>query len=418
MTELSIRPIRDFSFLDPRVQDDPYEFYRALHEQAPVYLVPETGMYIVSRYDDLRAMLIDTETFSNRMDTRLLQGDNWQIYEDIIAASGWPEAHTLNFSDPPAHTRYRRIADRIFNARRIDAIEPRVVDILEEVIDGFIDRGECEVVHDLAFPFVGRVISEQLGLDASEMETYKRWGDAIMLPGARILTPEEIRENAETILEMQQFVARQLEERKNDPKDDLISAVAREGAADAEPLNMAEMQSLMRQFLSGTYESLVSAISHGVWLLLRFPDQMAKLRANPALLKDFVEESIRFESPVPGLARIVTRDTEIAGVPIPKGALVMPRYAAANHDASKFECPHILDIERKDKHHIAFGAGPHICVGRVLARREMNAAFAALLRRMDNIELARPLPEMVHIPHMMLRPMRELHIRFDKVEAR
>jgi cytochrome P450 len=93
----------------------------------------------------------------------------------------------------------------------------------------------------------------------------------------------------------------------------------------------------------------------------------------------------------------------------------MPRYGAANHDAAKFECPHMLDVERKDKHHMAFGAGPHICVGRVLARREMNAAFSIFLQRLDNIALARPLPEMVHVPHMMLRPMRELYIRFDKI---
>ena len=178
---------------------------------------------------------------------------------------------------------------------------------------------------------------------------------------------------------------------------------------------MNEMQSLMRQFLSGTYESLVSAISHGLWLLMRFPEQLAKLRADPWRVKDFVEEAIRLETPVPGLARIATRDTEIAGVPIPQGSLVMPRYAAANLDAAKFKCPHMMDIDRKDKHHMAFGAGPHLCVGRVLARREMTTVFGAVLARMDNIELARPLPDPVHVPHMMLRPMRELHIRFDKI---
>jgi cytochrome P450 len=159
----------------------------------------------------------------------------------------------------------------------------------------------------------------------------------------------------------------------------------------------------------------VSAISHGLWLLLRYPAEMAKLRANPALVKDFIEEVLRFETAVPGLARMVTKDTELAGVAIPKGAMIMTRYAAANHDPAKFECPHLFDIERKDKQHMAFGAGPHLCVGRVLARREMNSVFSTLLQRMDNITLARPLPEMVHVPHMMLRPMKELYIRFDKI---
>ncbi|MDB5430868.1 MAG: cytochrome [Caulobacter sp.] len=415
MADASTRPISEFSFLDPKVQDDPFDFYRALHAQAPVYQMPETGMYMVSRYDDLREMLMDTATFSNRIEVKVLQGDNWQIYEDIIAEKGWPEVYTLNFADPPAHTRYRRIADKIFNARRIEAIAPRITEIVAEIIDRFIDRGECEVVSEFAFPLVGTVISEQLGLDPSKMDIYKRWGDAIMLPGARILTPDEIRENAETILEMQHYVAGQLEARRKDPRNDLISAVVQESDADVEPLDMAEMQSLMRQFLSGTYESLVSAICHGLWLLTRFPDQMEKLRADPSRVKDFVEEALRFETPVPGLARIATRDTEIAGVAIPKGSLVMPRYAAANHDAAKFECPHKMDIDRKDKHHMAFGAGPHLCVGRVLARREMIAVFGAVLARMGNIGLARPLPDPVHVPHMMLRPMRELHIRFDRI---
>lgn len=416
LTTNSVRPVSEYNFLDPKVQDDPFEYYRALHEQAPVYYMPEMGIYMVSRYEDLKRLLLDTATFSNRLDARFLQGDNYHFYEDaIVEGGGWLDIHTLNSADPPEHTRYRRIGDKIFSARRIEGIVPRVNEIVNTIMDRFIDRGECEFVTEFAFPVVGTVISEQLGLDSRDMATFKKWGDAIMAPAKGVLTPDELREAGETIVEMQKFVARKLEERRKDPKDDLISALVQAGGEEEQPLDMAELQSLMRQFLSGTYESLVSEISHGMWLLLRFPGQMAKLRADPDLVPAFIEELLRFESAVPGLARLVTKDTEIAGVHIPKGAIVMTRYAAANHDASKFPCPHLFDIDRADKSHLSFGMGVHMCIGRVLARREMNSAFTNILRRMDNIQLARPLPDEVHVPHVMLRPMKELYIKFDKI---
>lgn len=417
MSEQAVRPVETFNLLDPAVLDDPFDFYRALLTQAPVHWAPEANMYIVSRYDDLRAILQDTETYSNRLDASFLQGENFQVYQDILAEKGWLDVNTLNSADPPEHQRYRRIADQVFNARRVEAIAPRIASIVDSVIDRFIDRGECDFVADFAFPMVGTVISEQLGLDASQMHTFKRWGDAIMLLGARPLTREELRENALTIVEMQQFIAAKLEERRKEPKGDLISALILAGSDEAEPLTMAELQSLMRQFLSGTYESLVSALGHGLWLLLRFPDQMALLRSDPALIPEFVEEVLRFDSAVPGLARIVTRDCELHGVKLSKGAMIMPRYAAANHDPAKFSCPHVFDIQRSDKAHISFGTGPHICVGRVLARQEMRMAFAAILDRMDDIRLARPLQDIAHVPHLMLRPLKELPISFRRRDA-
>lgn len=410
------RAVSEFNFLDPDVQDDPFDYYAALQQQAPVYQMPETGMFIVTRYDDLRAVLLDTQTYSNNMDGYgMLQGENWKVHQDLLAQHGWSDRPTLNFSDPPEHTRYRRIADQVFNARRVAELAPRIDAICNSVIDGFIDHGECDFISEFAFPFVGSVISEQLGLDGAQKSTFKKWGDAIMEPTSRVMSPDELRENAETIIEMQHYVAAKLEERRLDPRNDLISALVQAKGDDGEALGMDELQSLMRQFLSGTYESLVTMLAHGMWALLRFPDQLQKLQANRELMKDFVEEALRFDSSVPGLARLVTRDTELNGVALPQGSIVMTRYAAANRDPVKFACPHQFDIERKDKAHLAFGTGPHLCVGRLLARREMASAFTAILDRMADIEQARDLPSPVHVPHVLLRPMRELPIRFRKI---
>lgn len=413
----SVRSPEDFSFLDPAVLDDPFEFYASLQAKAPVYKVPETGMYLVTRYDDLKKVLLDTQTYSSNMDGYgMLQGENWKIHQQMLEERGWPDFPTLNFTDPPVHTRYRRIADSIFNAKRVSELGPQIDAICNRVIDSFIERGECEFVSEFAFQFGGTVISGQLGLDETQKDKFKRWGEAIMEPTGRVLTIEEITRNAEDILEMQHFMAEKLRDRQESPRNDLISAVANAKDEAGQGLTMLEMQSFMRQFLSGTYESVVTLVAHSMWALLRFPDQLAKLRADRDLMKAFTEEALRWDTAVPGLARCVTRDTELNGVHLPKGAIIMTRYAAANRDSSKFPCPHMFDIERKDKAHMAFGTGPHLCVGRLLARREMQSAFTAILDRMGDIELARPLPELVHTPHMLLRPMKELYIKFTKIK--
>jgi len=415
-TQTGSKPIEDFNFLDPAVLDDPFDYYRALHEQAPVYLMPETGMYIVAGFDDLRTILLDTETFSNNMDGYgMLQGENWKVHQKILEERGWPDLSTLNFTDPPTHTRYRKVADTIFNPKQIAALSDRIEELCNAMVDRFIDRGECEFVSEFAFPLVGTIISEQLGLESGQMTQFKKWGEAIMAPTSRVMSVEELRENAETIVEMQQFIAGKLDERRKDPRNDLISALVSARGEDGEELNMLELQSLMRQFLSGTYESVVTMISHGMLILLRNPDVMAKLRADMSRVPDFVEEALRYDSPVPGLARTVTRDTQVGGVDIPAGSIVMTRYAAANRDPAKFESPEKFDIDRKNKtHHLAFGNGPHFCVGRALARRELNLAFTTLLTRLTDIELARPLPDPLHVPHALLRPMKELPIKFTK----
>ena len=406
----------DFDFTDPAVLDDPFQFYDVVRENEPVYKIPELDVYIVTRYDDLREVLLDTETFSNdHIGYGLLQGENWKLHDDILKERGWLDVPTLNQADPPAHTRYRRIGEKIFNPRRIAGLVPRIGEICNQVIDDFIDDGECEFVRAFSFPFVGSVISEQLGIDGARKETFKKWGDAIMEPSSRVMTPDELRANAETILEMQHFMVEMFEKRRAEPQNDLISALVDVKGDGGESLTMHELHSLMRQFLSGTFESVTTMITHSMWMLLRFPDQMKKLRANRDLMGDFIEEALRFDSPVPGLARYVMKDTEIGGVKIAKGSILMVRYAAANRDPEKFPSPQDFDIERKDKSHLAFGSGPHICIGRQLARREMAIAFNALLDRMEDIALTKPLPSPAHHPHAFLRPMKELHISFRKV---
>ena len=410
--------IEDFSLLDPRVQSDPREFYSLLHEQRPVYLMPEMGMYVVARYEDARAMVQDHETFSSSSNLigSKFDGSMFENYNKMLAEKGWARVDTLSWTDPPEHGRYRAIVDKVFNVRYVRELQPHIAQVANDLIDKFIDRGECEFVSEFALPLPGIIIAEQLGLDRSKYETFKRWANAIVTPGVVPMNHDQLRATAEIELEMQHYLAATFEERRLSPTDDLISKLVHARGEDERPLSMHELQSTMCQLIAAGYDTTISALGTGLWLLLRFPEQMAKLRSNPALVRGFVAESLRYEAPVQGMFRVATRDVEIAGTMIPEGSLVMARFGAANHDPSKFACPHQFDMERKNAGaHLAFGNGIHFCVGRLLAMEELETAFSILLSRLDDITLAQPLPDLPHKMHPTIHSLKELPIRFTKV---
>jgi cytochrome P450 len=404
-----------FSLLDPKVQDQPFEFYRSLHAHCPVYKLPENDFYVVSKYDDLRTMLRDPGTYSSVMERALLlQGENGRIITDILREKGWEHVATLQRSDPPKHARYRKIVDRALNAEQVRNLAPRLDQIVNELIDKFIDRGECDFVAEFAFPFPGTVVAELIGLEAKDVPRYRAWSENMLSYSTRVLTREELRECAEKEVEMQHFLAGIFEDRRKNPRKDLMTALvtAYEGE---EPLTMHELQNIMHQLISGGYETVPSALSHAMWQLIRFPEAMNALRADRSLIKNFIEESIRFESPTQGLYRRTAKDAELGGTKIPAGAYCIARYGAANRDESKFPHADEFDIHRANANqHIAFGFGAHFCPGSVLARGEFQATFNAILDRMDDIELARPLPSPAHKPSMGLMTLKELWIRFRK----
>ncbi|MEM7094498.1 MAG: cytochrome P450 [Actinomycetota bacterium] len=402
------------SFFDPKTQDDPFEAYALMQEHCPVHRLPENDLYMVTKYDDLKATLTDPETFSSNPVGRSPHvSESAAAAARVFAERGWKRARTLQRTDPPVHTHYRRLLGRVFTNRRVEALEPRITEICHELIDGFIESGECEFVRDFALPLPGIVICEQLGLDATQYPVFKTWADAMLSTAQRVMTVDEAVEQAEIELEAQHHLAREFEKRRDEPTDDLISALVHAHGADDEPFTMEELQDLMHQLITGGFETTTAALGTGLWLLLRHPDQMAKLRTDRSLLGNFIDESQRFDSPVAGLWRTTTCPATIADVDIPDDASVMVRYAAANRDPDKFDRPDVFDIERANaSDHVAFGWGNHFCVGAWLARAELRIAFAAILDRLDEIALARPLDERPHEFSFMLRPLKELPVRF------
>jgi cytochrome P450 len=404
------------SLMDPDVQSCPWSFYRGLHATCPVHRMPETGFYLVTTWEDCREVLADPVTFSSQSNiSKGLQAELSERRRRALAERGWSHRSTLHRTDPPEHTRYRRMVNRVFSPRRVRELVPHVEDVVHELIDAFAPRGECEFFKEFAHPLPGTVIAEQLGLDRSQIGTFKRWGDAMLAPASRLLTVAELDACVDLEIEAQHHFAAVFEARRTDPRDDIMSALVHvhEEIEGEEPLTMNELQDFMYQLITGGFETITSGLAHAMWLLVRHPDQLALLRADPALMKGFVEESLRIESPVQGQPRITTRDTEVGGVAIPSGTIVVVRFGAANHDEAEFADPEQFDIRRANAaNHLAFGSGTHFCIGAPLARQELQIAFTILLERLHDIELARPMPEPAHHPSLFYLPLRELPLRF------
>ena len=405
----------DKSFLDPVTQDDPFEAYDELRQHCPVYKLPETGLFMVTRYEDVREVLTTSSVFSSRPGAGAGGANEAsKAHAAVFSEKGWVKARTLQRTDPPEHTQYRKILGRVFTNRTVERMRPRLEEITNQLIDNFIDRGSCEFVSEFALPLPGIFICEQLGLPAEEYGTFKKWADAMLAMSQKPLTPEEATMQAELEVEAQHHLAKEFNKRRKEPADDLISLIVH-AHEDDEPFTMEELQDLMHQLVTGGFETTTAAISKAMLLLLQYPDQMDKLRTDPSLIKNFIEESLRFDSPVAGLWRTTACPVDIGGASIPEGSPVMPRFASANRDPEMFESPEKFDIERENvNQHMAFGLGSHFCLGASLARAELLAAFTIILDRLDDIHLIGEMGQEIHNFSFFLRPMKELNIGFSK----
>ncbi|BAV66269.1 cytochrome P450 [Sphingobium cloacae] len=410
------------SLLDPAVQNDPFDFYALLHEHRPIYQIPETGVFVVSRFDEVKAVLLDHETFSSRFGESFLElqgAEQQELYARILREEGWPHSLSLQNADPPLHTKHRKLIEFAFSRKNVLAMADEIDEVCHDLIDGFAADGCCEFVSQFAMPLPGILIAKLIGLSADQLPLFKRWADALLAPITHVMSVEETAETARAEVELQHFLADMREERRKNPTGDIISVLASQPANDGAVLPMIEYQYVLRQLIAGGFETTMNAISHAMWLLMRHTDQLEKLRSDMSLMSKFIDEVVRFDAPVQGLLRRATRATEIAGTTIPENAIVMVRYGAANRDPQQFACPHRFDIERRNvATHVGFGNGIHFCIGRTLARQEMHSAFTALLLRLDNIRIARPLPQPPHSPSLLFRPFREMHLRFDVIAQR
>jgi cytochrome P450 len=423
-------------FFDPEVNDCPYPAYQYMRDEEPVYLDTATGMYNVTRYDDIRAILLDTERFSNAVG----QGANNSgkalkpvdpeeaqrqaaIAEQAAAMTrlyeekGWVPAPSLDARDDPNHIQMRRLFDFAFRPAAIRDIDGYVEDLAYSLFDGFIEQGACEWVGDYAVPLPLYIIGHQMGVPDEDLPQIKIWTDAWIKRMGLMQTAEEMRWSVEMEIEGQHYFQQRFESLRARPDESLLSIlVNREIPEWGRPLNDNELHAEMfaDTFVGGS-ETATNALAEGVVMLASNKRVWDMLQDDPIkYIEPFCEEVLRLESPVQGLMRNTLCEVELHDVTIPEGAVVMLRFAAGNRDERMYgEKANEIDLERRHpRRHLAFGVGSHHCLGAPLARREMFHGFKALVDRVEDLWLVEGRP-LGHHQNFFMRALKEVHLGFE-----
>jgi cytochrome P450 len=380
---------------DPAVKRDPYPFYEALRRDAPVFHVGPRGWWAVSRHADVAFALKRTDLFSSS-----INADRAEI----------PARETLLGSDPPDHTALRKRVERSFTPRRIRALAPRLEALAGALAAPLAAGGRGDVIAGLAGPLPVILIAELMGVDPARHEEFKRWADAVITRGTgRLPADAAARAALEVrVAAFKSYLGDIIEARRAAPTDDLIGALVRDddqapGLSPAQALNFAVL------LLLGGSETTTNLIGNALRALLADEEALERVRAQPALLPAVVDEALRHDAPVQSVLRRTTADVELAGQRIPAGATVLLLLGSANRDERVFPDAQRFRLDRGELKHLAFGLGPHYCLGATLARMEAGAALAALLA-LPRPRLARPDVELVD--SFVLRGPRALELTF------
>ena len=404
------------SLFSPQVLVDPFDYYRDAHAAGTtIEFVPEMNLHVVHSYELCSEATGRPGDFSNDFGALMGAADP-EI--DAILAEGWDNPPTLLTADAPVHTRNRKLVNLAFSAPRVNAIEQdmRVKSI--ELIESFADRGHCEFVKEFAVPLPVAMIAQQIGLDNDPAQV-KEWSDAAVDRFSQMITRERQLECARQFVDYQRYMKDKIDDRRANGGDDLLTDLVEARVEGETPLTDPEIMSIMQQFMVAGNETTTSTLAGGLLQLIRNPEQMALAKAaaggrDPKLIQNLVEEALRYETPTAGMWRVVTCDTELGGVALAKGSMLQLRYAAANRDPAKYPDPDKFDVTRQNaRSHLAFGKGPHMCVGNMLSRKEMFVAFDELLERLTGFEVADD-DQVKVFPNVLLRGVINLPITFGR----
>ncbi|MBT2458009.1 cytochrome P450 [Streptomyces sp. ISL-86] len=389
----------DLSALGQDFVDDPHPVYARLRAKGPVHRARSAAsgeFWLVVGHEEARAALTDA-----RLSNDIRHSSTWK--DDGGNSIGLNMVQT----DPPQHTRLRKLVAKDFTARRIEALRPRVQQITDELLDAMVPSGRADLVDAFALPLPLAVICELLGVPATDRKRFNDW----YLESTDFAKPEAAMAAAQA---MTGYLAELIEAKRREPGDDLLSALARsvdDAGEEADRLSTEEMLGMAFLLLVAGYETAASVLSSGTLALLRHPEQLAALRADWSLLDNAVEEMLRYEGPVETTAFRYTKEpVEIGGVSIPQGESVAVVLAAASRDPQRFAEPDRFDIHRDTRGHMAFGHGIHHCLGAPLARMQAAVAFRALLERCPGLALDIDPDALTWRPSMMLRGLHQLPV--------
>ncbi len=394
--------------LAPGFLADPYPDYRQLRERDPYHYSPLTKSLVLTRYEDVDAILRNHKEFSN--DPR-----NGQTLNEDVRGQLTPSILSL---DPPDHTRLRGLVNRAFTPRAVAKMEDHIRATTHQMLDDALARaggnGQIELISALANPLPTVVIAEMIGVPASDRDDFKHHSDRF----ARVLEPNLSPEEGQLVLDtadwFEEYFGRIIEQRRDAPRDDLVSALV-DAEEEGDKLTVDEMQVTLRLLLVAGNETTTNLIGNGMLALLRNPEQLQILRDDPSLIPNAIEELVRYDSPVQVDRRIALGDIDVGDKTAPKGSGLALVIGGANRDPEQFENPEQLDVAREDSGNVSFGRGIHHCLGAPLARLEGKVAFEALIDRFDDIKLAAPDPKFK--PNVVLRGLTRLDLKVKESSA-
>jgi cytochrome P450 len=311
--------------------------------------------------------------------------------------------------DPPDHTRVRGLVNKAFTPRRVASLRQHIEGIVDELLGSVAGRGTLDVIADLAAPLPAFVIAELLGVPRQDYPQFKAWSNDLLALAGGLNRDDALGRFRHGLDALLGYLRKIISARRKEPRDDLISAmIAAQEAQDA--LSDSELLATCNLLLLAGHETTTNLIGNGLLALLRNPAELARLRAEPGLLRSGIEEMLRYDSPVQATVRIPTEEIELAGQRIAAGALVVVGIGAANRDPAAFPDPDRFDVARGENRHLAFGFGTHFCLGAPLARLEGEIAFRALLDRFPNLRLSTA--DVTYRPNVLLRGLTALPVVF------
>jgi cytochrome P450 len=387
--------------------EDAEPWLSAAREQTPVFYLDEQDVYVVTRHSDILSVLRDPATFSSRY------ANKFRPLESPVLRAAFPDGHpglrSMLLTDPPAHNRIRRLANVALTPKAVARAEPDMRRRCHELVDRIRPNGQAELMAEFGAPMTIMMISDLAGLPESVHEDLRHWSSDYfaLTHGAPPFTPEREHEIADRAVRMSTFLHDFVEERRHHPREDLISALLHARTPEGDPaLTTDEVIGVLNSLTVAGVETTALFVPLLMRLLLRHPEQLAEVRADPSLLPAAIEEGLRHTTVARGVRRTATRDTEVAGVPIPAGQDVFLSYVSANHDPAVFHDAARFDIRRnRPDRHLTLGKGVHYCIGAPLAKAQARIALEVLLERLRGLRLVDE--ELTWTPHMTLpRPDR------------
>ena len=372
--------VLEVTAFSPGARDNPHPPLEALRHNCPVMRDEMVKTWFLTRYADIR------ETVNDRSFVRHpLNAEEGSISRQLIE-DDQPRRTSILFLDNPDHARVRPPLAKAFYAR-IQKMKPQIEAIIDDTIDAAPASGVFDLMAEIAVPIPVLVIARILGVDEDRLPDFRQWSEDVILSLNPVRTPEETARMEKGSHALDAYFTELMDARRTASQDDLITDMVQLQASGDAPLTDDEIRINLGALLVGGNLTTTDLIGNGVWLFLTHPDQLAALKANPALGPQAVEEVLRYEAPVSATSRIVEADRTVAGCPMKARQVVFCSLASANRDESMFEQSERFDITQKRASHVAFGGGPHICIGAPLARMEARRVFEKLFARYPNLSL-------------------------------